>query len=117
MIACRVFGVYGEKKYNLYADAASGTAAAGRDLRREQMVKGVLRQYFHAYDPRTQSVALMGEEKVFGFLTEGLEQLRGLGEVFVSEKFKALKVTDSVKVQVGVRLEGHLLEMRLDSPR
>ena len=117
MIACRVFGVYGEKKYNLYADAASGTAAAGRDLRREQMVKGVLRQYFHAYDPRTQSVALMGEEKVFGFLTEGLEQLRGLGEVFVSEKFKALKVTDSVKVQVGVRLEGHLLEMRLDSPQ
>ena len=30
MIACRVFGVYGEKKYNLYADAASGTRRRGQ---------------------------------------------------------------------------------------
>ena len=115
MITCRVYAVYGDKKFDLYDSSPTEAAAANRDVSRELMVRGTVARYFFAYDEKSRSMALQGEDAIYDFLTEGLENIHALGEVFVSEKFKSLKVTDSVKVQVGVRLEGNLLEMTLDS--
>ena len=48
------------------------------------------------------------------FLSSGMEDLQKLGEIFVSDRLKAIRVIPSPKVSVGVSLAENVLELHLN---
>lgn len=55
------------------------------------------------------------ENKLYDFITEGIYELHSLGEVYVSDSIKAIKVKSSPKISAGVSLEGNLLNFTMSS--
>lgn len=115
MITCRLMAIYGEREYNLFADDGLQAGSQVRDLQREEYAKACVLLSFYAYDASTETMALQGEEDIYNFLTGGIDRLKELGEVFVSEKLKKFQVISKVQVQVGVSLSGKLLQMEIGS--
>lgn len=115
MISCKASAVYGDKEFSLFEPYGKMTKMQLRDLRKEGMAKEVIAGYFHAYEERTQSMVLQGEEEIYDFLTEGIEKMRALGEVYLSETLKKFQIVSKPKVQVGVSFEGGLLQLSMNS--
>lgn len=118
MIVCKAYAVYGEKKYNIcQAEMDNRKDFQLRDVRNELQVKELISKYFYAYDAASDGLALQGEDDIFQFLTEGIDILKAVGTVFVSENLKKLQVIQKVNVQVGVSMAGNLLRMQIESPQ
>ncbi|NCB94328.1 MAG: DEAD/DEAH box helicase [Clostridia bacterium] len=115
MISCRAYAVYDEKKYSLFAQNGVPEELGLRDVQRESQVKGMLGQFFYAYDSIADSMALQGEDDIYHFLTAGIDVLRTISEVYVSEQLKRMQVVQRVKFQVGVSLTGDTLHMQIGS--
>ena len=49
----------------------------------------------------------------YEFLTEGIQALQAVGEVFISDALRRIEVRNSPKVTVGVSLSGNLLELSM----
>ena len=113
MITCRVIAVYGERRYNVYGDDQD---AGQRDLAKEIPAGRIVSSYCNAYDEKAMAMVLYdSEEKMYEFLTEGIPRFQELGEVFISDALKRIKVNSSPKVSVGISLAGELLELSLVS--
>ena len=111
MISCRVIAVYGELRYNVYGDKED---MGQRDLTSEIPVGKVVASYCNAYDEAAMAMVIAGEEdKLYEFLTEGIPRLQELGDVFVSDALKRMKVNASPKIRVGISLSGDLLELTM----
>lgn len=115
LITGKVFAVYGENKYNVYAQV-SGRARAGRDEIGEIRTGQAVSSFFSAFDKDSHRMVLSGnEEKLYAFLTEGIEKLQELGEVYVSDAIKAIPIKTAPKAAVGISLSGDLLEFTVES--
>ena len=57
---------------------------------------------------------LQGADEMYEFLSSGMEDLQKLGEIFVSDRLKAIRVIPSPKVSVGVSLAENVLELHLN---
>lgn len=113
MITCRVLAFYGEddKGINIFDKEIR---EAGRDITGETMTAGKIYGMFNAFDPEEKCPVLSNDdEKLFYLLTEGIEILKKLGEVFVSDSIKKIKVSPAPKVQLGISLKGDFLEMSI----
>lgn len=115
MITCRATVVYENYQYNLFPASDEKTGTQVRDLQREGYAKTCILKYFYAYDAKTETMALQGEEDMYCFLSEGIEVLKNTGEVFISEALKKIQIISKVTVQVGVSLSGNLLHMEFGS--
>ena len=115
MITCELLAVYGEKKYNVFADANDiHQLSHGRDVRKEAAANQLVRSCFSAYDARKHQMLLQGADEMYEFLSSGMEDLQKLGEIFVSDRLKAIRVIPSPKVSVGVSLAENVLELHLN---
>ncbi len=115
MITCELLAVYGEKKFNVFADANDiRQLSRGRDVRREAAANQLVRSCFSAYDARKHQMILQGADEMYEFLSSGMEDLQKLGEIFVSDRLKAIRVVPSPKVSVGVSLAENVLELHLN---
>ena len=115
MIICELLAVYGEKKYNVFADANDiHQLSHGRDVRKEAAANQLVRSCFSAYDARKHQMLLQGADEMYEFLSSGMEDLQKLGEIFVSDRLKAIRVIPSPKVSVGVSLAENVLELHLN---
>lgn len=113
MITCRVIAVYGERRYNVYGDKED---MGQRDLTREIPVGKAVSSYCNAYDEGSMAMVISGsEEMMYDFLTEGIPRLHDLGEVFISDSMKRMKVNSSPRISVGISLAGDLLELNMTS--
>lgn len=64
-----------------------------RDARREMLMKGLVGEFFNAYDPgKRQMVLSSDEERLFFFLQEGIPRLQELCEVYISDAVRAMRV-------------------------
>ncbi|MGN1140134.1 MAG: DEAD/DEAH box helicase, partial [Oliverpabstia sp.] len=115
MISCRAMAAYGEQQYNLFPASDENVGKQVRDLQKEGYAKTCILKYFYAYDEKSETMVLQGEDDMYRFLTDGIEILKGVGEVFVSEQLKKIQVISKVSVQVGVSLSGNLLHMEIGS--
>lgn len=110
-ITCRILAVYGEKEYNLYDKE---TQKHARDRLSEMEAEQMISPWFNAYNPLEMTLVLAeDEEMLYRLLTEGIFRIQEMGEVFISEELKKLKVRSAPKVEVGVSLEGNLLELEM----
>lgn len=114
-ITCKLLAVYGEMKYNVY-DKKEKQAQAARDVFREMEVGQAVSSYFNAYDEMGGMMALSeDEDRLYELLTEGIAKMQTLGEVYVSDALKRIRVTSSPKVSVGVSLAGDMLELSMNT--
>lgn len=108
---CRLQAVYGEQAYDLLKDKGID---AGRDTVREIQVEQQVRRYFNEYrQMRGELVLRDDEDMAYELLTRGIPEFQTLGEVFISEGLKQVKVSPAPKPVVGVSLSGDLLELTL----
>lgn len=110
-VTCQVKAVYGEKKYNVYGEQK---ADAGRDIVKEMEIGARVGEYCNAYDAESACMVLADdEEKLYELLTAGVAEFQTLGEVFISDALKRVRIAPPPKVEVGVSLSGDLLELTM----
>lgn len=115
LITCKLFAVYGNEKYNLYEETTD-EAQAARDIFREMEVGQAVASYFNAYDGNGGMMALSGDEdKLYELLTEGIVRMQEMGEVFISDALRKIRVSPSPKVSMGVSLAGDMLELSMSA--
>lgn len=86
-----------------------------RDYPGEYRIRSVVEKYFKYYDLDNGVLMLYEEEEIFRLIDRGMEEFMQLGEVYVSEAFKSVKVVSAPKIAMGVSLEGDMLELTIDS--
>lgn len=106
-ITCKVYAVYGEKKFEVYK---KDEERDGRDAVKEIQVGNLVASYCNAFDEQDHAMVIAeDEDKIYELLTIGIPRLQTLGDVYVSDALKKFRVISCVKVEVGVSLSEDLL--------
>lgn len=110
MVTCKATVKYGDREFSLYTT----DDIAARDMNRETVVRNVIHKYSNAFNPFEQCAVIADDEEMeYEFLTEGIQALQAVGEVFISDALRRIEVRNSPKVTVGVSLSGNLLELSM----
>ncbi|MBD5526345.1 MAG: DEAD/DEAH box helicase family protein [Lachnospiraceae bacterium] len=110
-ITCKVYAVYGERKFEVYT---RDEERSGRDAVKEIQIGNTVASYCNAYDEKEHAMVIAGDEdKIYELLTAGIPRLQALGDVYVSDALKKIRVVYSGKVEVGVSLSEDLLELTM----
>lgn len=111
LITGKVFAVYGDQTFDVFQNRDTD---GSRDVAKEWAVRQAVTKFFNAYDEAAAMVVLAeDEEKEYLLLTEGISFFQELGEVYISDALKKLKVKPAPKVQAGVSLSGNMLELTM----
>lgn len=112
-ITCKVYAVYGGKKFEVYK---KDEERSGRDAVKEIQVGNIVASYCNAYDEKEHAMVIAeDEDKIYELLTLGIPRLQTLGDVYVSDALKNIRVVSGSKVNVGVSLSGDLLELTMQA--
>ena len=114
MITCRALAFYGdsEEGINIFDKEVPET---DRDITREIMAAGRIYGMFNGFYPEEKYLVLnQDDEKLFYLLTEGMDILRELGEVYVSDSIKKIHIRPAPVFRLGISLKGDFLEMNID---
>ncbi len=114
MISCQVHCIYDRlhQDFLLYDDAQ----ADSRNLSEENIMRQAINNYFDAFNEADKSMCLLCDDnRLYQFLMFDIPELSRLGEVFVSDALKKLKVRPMPTVAVGIQLDGLMLRMSLSS--
>lgn len=116
-ITAAAYGEYGEDKYNLVEPASAEQGF--RDVERENVTADVLRRYFPVVDRMRGLYALPegDEDAVYNLVSEGISVFQQMGNVYITEALKLMKVYRSPRVSVGVSLNEGMLDITLQSER
>ncbi len=82
-----------------------------RDFEGESAFIEVLKKYF----PQYPDLTVTDESDVYALLREGLRELMGNAEVYLSDEVKRMKVKKPPRIKVGVRLKSDLLQLDLSA--
>ena len=112
MVSCRAVAGYGEREYSIFEHQKD---AEKRDLLAESRAAAAVGMYCNAYDESGESMVAAEDELIYRILTEGTERLKQLGEVYVSDALRKLRLIPAPSVSVGISLGGDLLELSITS--
>lgn len=104
---------YGEKTYNLLAEAATSQ----RDESQETPVAKKLSHYFSLDEHRNLVLPLSKHELVDDFINNGLNQLQAMGDVQATAAFRRLigQLEMPPKVSIGLSLADGMLDLTVGS--
>jgi len=87
-----------------------------RDVPGEFRVSQLITRYFKYTEEETNNMVIRGDDTaVYQLVSSGMSQFMRLGEVFVSESFKKIKVLPPANVAVRVRAVDGWLELDVDT--
>ncbi len=87
-----------------------------RDVPGEFKVSQVITRYFKYTEDGTKNLVIRGDDAaIYRLVSQGMAQFMELGEVFVSEAFKKIKVLPPAEVAVRVKALGSWLELEVDT--
>lgn len=109
LLTCRLSFRYGDRE--LGEERQPGQVY--RNILQEDRAAAALRQDFYR-ELRGRWVQ-RGEPDAFGYLTEKLEPLRQLGEVFISPRLRALEVPQDQTPVLSLSMREGMLELELDT--
>ncbi len=115
LISCEVKAHYTflNKDYNVLDQRKDKSK---RDILSEQYAGEEIWQYFSAFDEEKKMMFLECDENtLYHFLTDTIPALAQIGEIFISDKLKKLKVRPVGEVSVGLQVEAGSLVMSLQS--
>lgn len=109
-IVCSAKAIYGEKEHNLITVATVNETY--RDIKTEYELRTLIESYFpEKSDDRKKYILRDDDEKLARLVEYGIEQLKEIADVFVSEDFKKIKIADKVKIKTGLSIKGNLLNV------
>lgn len=112
-VICKAKAVYGETQHNLIQTAS--VEETYRDVRTEYELRTLLEQYFpEKTADREQYLLRNDDDRLAALVENGVEELKNLAEVFISEAFKQIKLAASVTVTTGLSIKGNLLNVTWD---
>lgn len=87
-----------------------------RDVPGEFRVSRLITRYFEYREEQTKNLVIRDdEEAMYRLLRDGMERFRELGEVWISESVRALRILPPPKLSVGVSLGSGWLDLKLDT--
>lgn len=87
-----------------------------RDVTKEFAISQVLTKYFKYRDPVTNDLVIRDDdEALFALLSQGMKELKGLGEVYFPQGENHMEILAPPKVSVGVRALGQWLDLTIDA--
>lgn len=86
-----------------------------RNIRQEKQVHAVIKDYFTQRDAEGNLVIYDDEQAVCRLLKEGVTCLKSIGEVYVSDKVKQIKINPLPEITIGITLKSELLDLKVDS--
>lgn len=114
LVTARLEGEYGEERYNLLSPVQ--VMDAFRDTERESAAVRVVGAYFSGTTADDQyALEEWEEDQLYQLLTTGLTQISQVGELYISDAFKRMKVSKAPKVAIGISLSGGLIDLQMDS--
>lgn len=102
---------YGETSYNVIDPLTASEMY--RDFEKEHLLLQTLDRYFLLKDSRQKVFLILEEDSdgIYRLLTEGIGALSQLGQVFISESLKRLRIVQAPRIKVGVSISAGLLEV------
>lgn len=106
---------YGEYSFHPVEDERLPRTVC-RDVPGEFRISQVITKYFKYRDPDTDDLIIRNnDDEMYQLLTKGMTELRSLGEVYLSDSTRHLKVLPPPDVSVGVNTSGNWLELTIDT--
>ncbi len=112
LLTARVEFRYGERLFT--AENAEAPTDGVRDPLAEWRVLTAVNSVFTARREDGLFWRAETDDSLFDLLTDGIATLNGCATVFMSDRFRAVRVVSPPKMAVGVRLNAGLLELDLD---
>ncbi len=112
LLTCKAEAVYGKQRYSVFESDIDGLK---RDSVKEMAVSKLLIRYITGINTKENIGIISDESDIYELLTVGIQQIKALAEVFISEKLKRFTIKPAPKVAVGVSIMGDLLELSLTS--
>lgn len=114
-VDCKVMAEYGERKVSCLDLRRSDVIIENYRMQsKEQEVLLHLDRIFPEYDLETDRFYCGGdEERIFGVISSGIEELTKLGNVFCTNRFKNIRKMRTPTVSVGVNVSSGMLELDL----
>ena len=112
-IICSVTLLYGDFKFN---PAKGGSVPIGiyRDYAKEYRIRMIVEKYLSSDTDEEGNIVVRGEDRIFKLLEEGLAQLMEVGNVYVSDRFKNIRVSRAPRLSVGARINESVLELDIE---
>lgn len=87
-----------------------------RDVPGEFRVSRLITRYFEYREDGTKNLIIRDDEDaIYRLLRDGMERFREMGEVWVSESFRALRVLPPPRISVGVSVSSGWLDLKVDT--
>lgn len=113
MLLCRIETEYGEQVYNIFEPVRLGDSY--RDVAKESAAMNMVRRYFPDIFRKDRRFGLNTDEDFFLFLDEGQLALSQVGEVWMSEELRSLKIGKPPRVSAGISVKSDLLSLKITS--
>ena len=109
-VTCKVEAVYDDKRYNVFEHEKDKNF---RDQVSETVIEQLVMAYATSYDTKENLAVISDEEKIYEFLSTGIEKIRKKAEVYISDKLKRLVIRPAGKVSVSVSIDGATLQLSM----
>lgn len=87
-----------------------------RDVPGEFRISRVITKYFRYKTPESETLVIRGDDDaLYRLLSEGMEEFMELGEVYLSEEAKKVRIIPPRQTEMGVRMENGWLEIHVDA--
>lgn len=112
-VTCRAVALYGEQEYSIYDRSQD---LEKRDLWKEAEACRIVGDCCNAFDEKQQCMVISNDEELlYGMVTEGVSRMQQMGEVYISDALRKIRIVQSPKISVGVSLTGDLLNLSITS--
>ncbi|MDR3295664.1 MAG: DEAD/DEAH box helicase, partial [Clostridiales Family XIII bacterium] len=111
-VTARMTFSYGEQTHEAFAEKYLSKTI---DLAGERNAEQLLMQYMGRALTAPGTLILQEDENaLYELVAHGMGALSEIAEIYASDAFETLKIREKVGINVGVRLDGHLLEIDFD---
>ena len=106
---------YGDFTFSPLADEHVPRASC-RDVPAEFYISRLITRYFSYWEDESGELVIRGdEEALYQVLSEGMTQFQEVGEVWLSESVRHLRVLPPPEVSMGVSLGGGWLDLKIET--
>ncbi|MBQ8638177.1 MAG: DEAD/DEAH box helicase [Lachnospiraceae bacterium] len=85
-----------------------------RDKEKEKQIHDVLTRYFHYRDVRGTMI-MEDEEGLYLFMQQGIEELKVLGDVYMTDAVQRIQVKQAPMIRVGMTFVEDMMQLSFDS--
>ena len=114
LVTCDALAHYGEHKARLF-DRIQGDESLWRDAQAEADARAVVARYFTTVRDAGLLVSRPDVESVARIVFEGVDELRRLGTVRVTDEFAQMSVRRRPRVHVGVTAQSGLIDLSVSA--